>query len=48
MNESERHANPLDALAHQTKAIERLLAAEDTLEGILAFAQKRKPQWKGR
>jgi acetyl-CoA C-acetyltransferase len=48
MNESERHANPLDALAHQTKALERLLAAEDTLEGIMAFAQKRKPQWKRR
>lgn len=32
----------------QLKAVDRLYSSEDQLEGARAFAQKRKPVWKGR
>jgi acetyl-CoA C-acetyltransferase len=48
MNEAEKHASELEALERQTKSLDRLVSSEDMMEGVMAFAQKRKPQWRGR
>jgi enoyl-CoA hydratase len=37
-----------EMFAKQAPLIQPILASEDAREGALAFAQKRKPQWKGR
>jgi enoyl-CoA hydratase/carnithine racemase len=37
-----------EALATPYEAVGRLWASEDSKEGPLAFAQKRKPRWTGR
>ncbi len=37
-----------DALALELRHYEKVLATEDRLEGLKAFAEKRKPQYKGR
>jgi crotonobetainyl-CoA hydratase len=42
-------AKPLrEAMTTSYPAVQRLFSSEDVVEGPMAFAQKRKPQWKGR
>ena len=37
-----------DAMARQADGLYKVMKSEDMIEGAQAFAQKRKPQWKGR
>ena len=40
--------SPADAQALRLPALVAALQSEDAHEGVLAFQQKRKPQWRGR
>ena len=42
------HASLEEAMNARYDAIVELVKSEDFIEGPLAFAQKRKPNWKGR
>lgn len=48
IQESEHFASPIDAVRTPYLAIDRLLASDDMMEGLMAFGQKRTPQWKNR
>ncbi|TWH19625.1 acetyl-CoA acetyltransferase [Prauserella rugosa] len=48
MAETAGIADTVEAVNHPSSVMDHLLVAEDTTEGIMAFAQKRTPQWKNR
>jgi acetyl-CoA C-acetyltransferase len=48
MEETQGIADTVEAVTHPTEAIDELLHSEDMIEGLTAFAQKRRPQWKNR
>lgn len=41
-------ADDVAAVRHPTDAMDQLLIGEDTLEGVMAFAEKRAPEWRNR
>ena len=38
----------VDAVTYHSPALDELMVSEDAIEGLTAFAQKRKPQWRNR
>jgi acetyl-CoA C-acetyltransferase len=48
LNETNDITDVVDSVRVWPKALDRLLTSEDMIEGSMAFAQKRKPVWKGR
>jgi acetyl-CoA C-acetyltransferase len=48
MNEAEAYPVAVDAVRAPSKASDELMTSEDFFEGLAAFAQKRKPNWKNR
>ncbi|WP_372666040.1 acetyl-CoA acetyltransferase [Amycolatopsis kentuckyensis] len=48
MAETRDIPDPVDAVDHPSPAFDDLLVSEDTIEGITAFAQKRRPVWRNR
>ncbi|MFC4063538.1 acetyl-CoA acetyltransferase [Actinoplanes subglobosus] len=48
MEETRGIADVVDAVTHPSPAFDELMVSEDAIEGLIAFAQKRKPQWRNR
>ncbi|RCW38827.1 acetyl-CoA C-acetyltransferase [Halopolyspora algeriensis] len=48
MAETEGIADTLEAVRHDSSALDELMVSEDTIEGVTAFAEKRKPRWRNR
>jgi enoyl-CoA hydratase/carnithine racemase len=48
MEETRGIADVIDAVRHHSGALDDLMASEDMIEGMTAFAQKRRPQWRNR
>ncbi|MBP2367745.1 acetyl-CoA acetyltransferase [Pseudonocardia parietis] len=48
MNETAGIADTVDAATHPSSALDDLLLSEDSVEGVTAFAQKRRPVWRNR
>jgi acetyl-CoA C-acetyltransferase len=48
MEETRGITDVVDAVAHQSAAIDELLVSDDMAEGVTAFAQKRRPVWRNR
>ncbi|MGA8848187.1 MAG: enoyl-CoA hydratase-related protein, partial [Nocardioides sp.] len=46
MEEARAYADPVDAVTAPTDALDQLLVARDTSEGVTAFAFKQKPRWR--
>ena len=48
MEETRGIPDVVDAVNHPTTALDDLMASEDAIEGVTAFAAKRRPQWRNR
>ena len=48
MEETRGIADVVDAVNHPTSSFDELMASEDAIEGLTAFAAKRRPQWRNR
>ena len=48
MEETRGIPDVVEAVNYPSSALDDLMASEDALEGVAAFAQKRKPQWRNR
>jgi acetyl-CoA C-acetyltransferase len=48
MAETEGIADTVEAVNHPSGAFDDLMLSEDAIEGITAFAEKRRPQWRNR
>ena len=48
MNETAGIADTLAAVTHPSPALDALMVSEDLVEGVTAFAQKRRPEWRNR
>ncbi|HTQ94370.1 MAG TPA: acetyl-CoA acetyltransferase [Streptosporangiaceae bacterium] len=48
MEETRGIPDVIEAVSYPSPALDDLMASQDSLEGVLAFAQKRKPQWRNR
>lgn len=48
LNQQARSASEEDSVLASYAAVDQVVNSEDCIEGIMAFAQKRKPQWKNR
>lgn len=48
MEETRGIADAIDAVTHRSTAFDDLMTSEDAIEGLTAFAQKRRPQWRNR
>jgi acetyl-CoA C-acetyltransferase len=48
MEETRGIPDVIDAVTWHSPALDDLMASEDAIEGLTAFAQKRRPQWRNR
>jgi len=48
MEETRGIPDVVDAVTHPTTAFDDLMTSEDAIEGLTAFAQKRRPHWRNR
>jgi acetyl-CoA C-acetyltransferase len=48
MAETRAIPDVIDAVTRPSGALDDLVASEDAIEGVTAFAQKRRPQWRNR
>jgi acetyl-CoA C-acetyltransferase len=48
MEETRGIADVIDAVSHRSGALDDLVISEDMIEGMTAFAQKRRPVWRNR
>jgi len=48
MRETQGIADTVDAVTHPSSTVDELMVSEDAIEGMTAFAQKRRPVWRNR
>jgi acetyl-CoA C-acetyltransferase len=48
MEETRGIADVVEAVSYPSPALDELMASEDAIEGMTAFAARRRPQWRNR